>query len=656
MGRPARLLACVLCTTSLMFAAPPVAATSLIVSGQLDEYGRPANGRFDLQLIPHGDAVVNAPLAGALVLEDVDIRDGRFRVETEFGLKTLSGQAIWIAVAVRGGQESAAFTPIPSRLQALTPSVIGQCWSTAGDSGSNPAVNFLGTTDAQPFEIRTQNSRHLRIEPSAQQFNGSPITANVIAGSSENQTDPGVRGATIAGGGVPFGASEPDFDGETPNLVFDHYGSIGGGYGNQAGDGDADFTNGAFATIGGGKNNQASAQISTIAGGFLNIAGGDASVVAGGVGNRALGNSAAVLGGDSNRAVGEKSSVVGGLSNTALGGFSTVSSGASNCTGAPQSWAGGLRVKVRPGASSAEGSCASAPVSGTAGGDEGTFAWADSSGTGRFISNGPQRFLVRASGGTVVQAQIGTEEQARSPRGFFNLVRGSSGIAQPANPSATILASLENDSDGFISVLGPANVNRGLIFGSPSSATQGGMIYIGASEVLQFFAGGSARMTLNGTGQLVLPTLGSAGSTALCRNASNQIASCSSSGRYKRDIEDLHLGLDAVSQLRPVGYRWKDDGHADIGFVAEEVAALDERLVTRNAQGEVEGVKYDRLSAVLAGAVQELSAREALLQADLQTMRAELARQREDTAALRREFSELTRKFGGRTHRQSAPD
>ena len=56
---------------------------------------------------------------------------------------------------------------------------------------------------------------------------------------------------------------------------------------------------------------------------------------------------------------------------------------------------------------------------------------------------------------------------------------------------------------------------------------------------MQFLSGNSVRMTLAGTGQLTLNTLGSAGSTTLCRNASNQIASCSSSARYKNDIDDL---------------------------------------------------------------------------------------------------------------------
>ncbi|MFN7552465.1 MAG: tail fiber domain-containing protein, partial [Pseudomonadota bacterium] len=77
--------------------------------------------------------------------------------------------------------------------------------------------------------------------------------------------------------------------------------------------------------------------------------------------------------------------------------------------------------------------------------------------------------------------------------------------------------------------------------------------------------------------------------------------------RYKEHITDLELGLAVVERLRPVAYDWKETREADVGFVAEEIAAIDPRLVTRNAAGEIEGVKYERLTAVLAGAVQELT-------------------------------------------------
>jgi trimeric autotransporter adhesin len=35
----------------------------------------------------------------------------------------------------------------------------GLAWLLTGNSGTDPAVNFLGTTDAQPLVIRTNNTR-----------------------------------------------------------------------------------------------------------------------------------------------------------------------------------------------------------------------------------------------------------------------------------------------------------------------------------------------------------------------------------------------------------------------------------------------------------------------------------------------------------------
>ena len=91
----------------------------------------------------------------------------------------------------------------------------------------------------------------------------------------------------------------------------------------------------------------------------------------------------------------------------------------------------------------------------------------------------------------------------------------------------------------------------------------------------------------------------------MCRNASNEIAACSSSLRYKSNVADLALGLDTIAQLRPVTFDWKDSGQADLGFVAEEVQQLTPLLTTLNAQGQIEGVKYDRITAVLVKGMQE---------------------------------------------------
>lgn len=46
----------------------------------------------------------------------------------------------------------------------------------------------------------------------------------------------------------------------------------------------------------------------------------------------------------------------------------------------------------------------------------------------------------------------------------------------------------------------------------------------------------------------------------------------------------------------------------DLGLGAEDVAAIEPLLVTYNAKGEVEGVKYDRIGVVLVNAVKEQQA------------------------------------------------
>ena len=106
-------------------------------------------------------------------------------------------------------------------------------------------------------------------------------------------------------------------------------------------------------------------------------------------------------------------------------------------------------------------------------------------------------------------------------------------------------------------------------------------------------------------GWLVVANLASGGSTALCRNASNQVSFCSSSLRYKTDVTPFAGGLSLVHQLRPITFKWKTDGTLDVGFGAEDVARIAPLFVSRNAEGEVEGVKYDRISVALVNAIKE---------------------------------------------------
>ncbi|MBC7796978.1 MAG: tail fiber domain-containing protein [Pyrinomonadaceae bacterium] len=126
-----------------------------------------------------------------------------------------------------------------------------------------------------------------------------------------------------------------------------------------------------------------------------------------------------------------------------------------------------------------------------------------------------------------------------------------------------------------------------------------------SSGSIFFRLGNETQMTLNQNGTLAINTLGSGGSTQLCRNGSNQISTCSSSLRYKTNIASFSSGLSLVNRLQPITFNWKDGDMQDLGLGAEDVAAIEPLLVTYNDKGEVEGVKYDRIGVVLLNAVKE---------------------------------------------------
>ena len=110
----------------------------------------------------------------------------------------------------------------------------GDDWALAGNAGTTPGTNYVGTSDNQALQLRVNNSRALLIQP-----NGIDDGPNLIGGYNGNSVSAGVVGATIGGGGA---------NGDV-NSVADDYGTIGGGYGNTAS---------AWSTVGGGSGNTAS--------------------------------------------------------------------------------------------------------------------------------------------------------------------------------------------------------------------------------------------------------------------------------------------------------------------------------------------------------------------------------------------------------------
>ncbi len=103
----------------------------------------------------------------------------------------------------------------------------------------------------------------------------------------------------------------------------------------------------------------------------------------------------------------------------------------------------------------------------------------------------------------------------------------------------------------------------------------------------------------------------------VCFNTAGDLLQCGASSlRLKQNVQPYRHGLDIVLRLRPISFNWKESGLADFGLGAEDVAQVAPALTFTDEQGEVEGVKYDRLNVVLINAVKEQ-------QAQIETLRAE---------------------------------
>lgn len=145
-----------------------------------------------------------------------------------------------------------------------------------------------------------------------------------------------------------------------------------------------------------------------------------------------------------------------------------------------------------------------------------------------------------------------------------------------------------------------------------------------SSNEMKFYTSGALRMTIDSSGYITsLPTYnnGSASSANMVVNSNGLFLRSVSARKYKTDIEDVEASYaEALYGLRSVYYRSTLDAdnsdHSHWGFIAEEVAAIDPRLVhyktvevTHNEEGVAveteldtpvpEGVQYERFVPLL---------------------------------------------------------
>jgi Chaperone of endosialidase len=126
-----------------------------------------------------------------------------------------------------------------------------------------------------------------------------------------------------------------------------------------------------------------------------------------------------------------------------------------------------------------------------------------------------------------------------------------------------------------------------------------------------------------------------AGGTTVHVDGTGKLGKAPSSQRYKQDVRDMGEISDAIHSLRPVTFRYKSEfdsaGIPQFGLIAEEVASISPDLVVYNAEGQVDGVRYDAVNAMLLNEFQEQ-------RAVIQQQQVLLLEQQKEIAALRSQF------------------
>ncbi|PWU19962.1 MAG: hypothetical protein C5B50_05115 [Verrucomicrobia bacterium] len=383
-------------------------------------------------------------------------------------------------------------------------SSLGGVWHTGGNYGTTPGVNFVGTADNQPLELRANSQRALRLEPNSA---GAP---NVIGGASVNVVSAGIVGATIGGGGAV------NYSGASPNNVSAIFGTIGGGRNNSVA---ADH-----GAIGGGHDNYigAAAYDSVIAGGSSDsiaatatgsaIGGGNNNTVAGDHGFIGAGHNNQIGAGayDSVIAGGASQTIVANATGSAIGGGYFNSIGASSSSVAI---AGGYQNTI--GTNSPYSSIAGGLVNSiydnvyysTIGGGWANFIQINSAGS--TIAGG----LSNGIGTNAIDASVGG--------GDGNQIQGGANYA-------TI-------SGGFLNTIGAAEaVIGGGQYGTIGAGSSYAVIAGGSSQTIQSNSLGSA--ILGGEHNTILANTLEA---AIGGGAENYIASYGSvvSGGYSNSIQ-----------------------------------------------------------------------------------------------------------------------
>ena len=182
----------------------------------------------------------------------------------------------------------------------------------------------------------------------------------------------------------------------------------------------------------------------------------------------------------------------------------------------------------------------------------------------------------------------------------------------------------------FVAAGGTTGTRYGLLVAAGSNSSDAAMLVNNAADSVNYF-----EIRGDGvTGLFSMPTTATAANVNVATSGYQILTRSTSSLRYKTNVQSIGaLDINAILQMRPVTFNsicaLDDPATTHLGFIAEEMALIDPRLVTylpatMQLQNKVvsavgtatipDSVQYDRITTLLVGAVQALAQRVAALE------------------------------------------
>lgn len=629
-------------------AAIPAASqtSSFIYQGKLQDAGIAANGTYQFEFRLFDSASAGAQVGQTITGLAATVTNGIFAVDLDFGAAAFDGSARFLEIGVRLNGSGLPYTPLtPRQPVSSTPyavrSLSANQANIAIDSanlGGIPAAEYVVTTDPRMSDDRNplpdspnyiQNTQNPQ---AASNFNISGTGRSNIFDATTQYNLGGSRVLSAGGnenlfagfdsGAVTTGGFNAFFGSRTGKL--NTTGASNSFFGSYAGSSNSTGNSNSFFGVNSGGSNTDGSSNAFFGGasGFSNTSGTNNSYfgVSSGQGN-VLASNNAMFGFSAG-----KTNTGGG--NSFFGSFS----GEKNTTGTFNSYFG-----LRSGKDTFSGNynvyLGYETGAGNQTGSNNTFVGSATSGLGS--NNTLVGYQVNGGNGTG-NTVLGFS--ASVTNGINNSVAiGTGAVADESN--AIVLGNLSakvkvpgNGIWSFGSITTPSTVQGSVLKGNSLVVTSGASIAGGI--VTGDISGSSGDFSGNLTAYyLGVSHINVGGNVALCIQAPNGsnprfLSECSSSRRYKDNIETFTGGLEIVRRLRPVTFNWKSGGMRDIGFVAEEVNEVEPLFNNFNSGGEIEGVKYGQVTTVLVNAVNEQ-------QDEIERLRGLLKRQQDQIDALK---------------------